>query len=767
MKAKLEEKSGYISYNTGGLNFKFHKDPFAVEIVKGQTSITGNKKMEGRGFYLKRKNIEKKEILDTIEGYNFDNECLTIELLSNSDTKVTLNVSEKLDYVVNFSFENTTAKDKDEISSFAADWEIKEGDHFYGFGERFGSIDKKGEKVDLWVKNGSYPGATYKPIPFFMSPRGYGMMINTNYRCICKMGEIDDSNKYSIINMDSQLEINFIYGPEMKDILDRYLEIVGKPNSPQKYFFGPWKSRDWKVENQESVYEDLNTQRELDISGTIKLIDAGWETEYHTFKFDEGKYPDYKKMINDASKKGYKIVLWISPWIMSGTEAYKNAKEKGYFIKKEDGSVYVNKLGNSPTLRGSVLDFTKPEVVKWWQDNLREVMDLGIVGFKTDFGEQVPVDAVFDNGKTGEEMHNIFPELYNRLTWEVVKEKDGILFARSAWHGSQKYSGIWAGDQAPGFAPWSGLPSVISAGLSAGMSGFPYWASDIGGYFGKPSKEVFIRWAQFGAFSPIMQIHGKGEHAPWNFDSETLIIYKNYAQLHMRLLSYIDKYSKRAAKTGEPIMKALPFAYQEDKKVHELECARYEYLFGEEILVAPIYYGGNYKKVYLPEGKWLDWWTGEEYDGCQEIEYIASLKRIPLFIKKGSIIPLLPAGIETILPVESKNIKNEVDKLIYEIYPSEEPTFSLDEGSTIEVKEIQNQTEIKISNPGLKEMELNIIDGLDKEIKSFSGCNIVDTGKEYPAVSGVDPDRVVHEGFKIVIAPQKVDIKIILESEGK
>jgi len=214
-------------------------------------------------------------------------------------------------------------------------------------------------------------------------------------------------------------------------------------------------------------------------------------------------------------------------------------------------------------------------------------------------------------------------------------------------------------------------------------------------------------------------------------------------------------------------MKALPFAYQKDKKVHELESNKYEYLYEEEILVAPIYYGGNYKKVYLPKGQWIDWWTGEEYEGNQEIEYIASLKRIPLFIKKGSIIPLLPTGIETILPVDNKNIKNKVDKLIYEIYPAEEATFSLEEGQTIEVKKIRNQIKIKINNPRLKKIELNIIDGLEKEIKSFSGCDIIDIGKAYPAVSGVDSDKVEHEGFKIIIAPKEEDIKIKLESEEK
>ena len=766
MKVKLEKNKEYISYLSKDLKIKFYKDPFAVEFFRTGDMITGNKKMNGQGFYINHADDVSRDFLKNIEDYNFQDGILNIYLKSNANSKIKLMVSKKMDSVINFKLQKCKEEDKPKISSFASEWEIKEDDHFYGFGERFGKLDKRGEKVDLWVENGSYPGSTYKPIPFFMTPRGYGIMIDTNSRCICNMGTAEEEKKYSLINMDSQLEFNFIYGPKMKDILDKYLEIVGKPYSPQKYFFGPWKSRDWKIENQDTVYEDLNIQRELDISGTIKLIDAGWETEYHTFKFDENKYPEYKKMIKDADDKGYKIVLWISPWIMKGTEAFQEAKMKGFFIKNKDGSAYVNQLGNSPTLRGSVLDFTNPKVIQWWKNNLREVMELGIVGFKTDFGEQVPGDAVFDNGKSGKEMHNIFPEIYNRITWEVVKEKDGILFARSAWHGSQQYPAIWAGDQSPGFAPWSGLPSVINAGLSAGMSGFPYWASDIGGYFGKPAKEVFVRWAQFGAFSPIMQIHGKGEHDPWNFDSETMIIYKNYAQLHTRLLSYIDKYSKRAAQTGEPIMKALPFAFQDDKNVHQLDWAKRQYLFGEEILVAPFYYGGDFRKVYLPKGKWIDWWTGKEYTGQQLIEYTAPLKIIPLFIKKGSIIPLLPDGIETILPAKSKSINNQADKITYEVYPGNESCKFKDKDATVLIKSNNNTIDISINNKNLKEIEINLINKTDIEIKSFTGCNIIDVGEGLPAVAKIDPDNVTHRGYKINISPQQKEITLKLESEG-
>ena len=330
-------------------------------------------------------------------------------------------------------------------------------------------------------------------------------------------------------------------------------------------------------------------------------------------------------MIAQLHAHGNYLMVWISPWMAVGNgadpdEAFYECAQRGYLIKNAAGEVYVHNLANNPMLVGSCIDFTNPEAAVWWQANIRRLARMGVSGFNTDFGEQVPEDAIFYDGRTGREMHNVYPVLYNQLTYEAAQEgQAGVLLARSGWHGSQGFSAIWAGDQSSDFADTSGLRTAIIAGQSAGLSGFPYWTSDIGGYFGDPTDEVYARWAQLGAFSPIMMIHGAGRREPWTFSEQTLAIYRRYAQLHIDLFPYIQAYAAQAAQTGLPIMRAMPLEYPQDPNVWGQQ-AEHQYCFGSELLVAPIYYGFSRERlVYLPPGEWrdfLDWGSSPGRADC-------------------------------------------------------------------------------------------------------------------------------------------------------
>ncbi|MBV9545367.1 MAG: glycoside hydrolase family 31 protein [Chloroflexi bacterium] len=276
----------------------------------------------------------------------------------------------------------------------------------------------------------------------------------------------------------------------------------------------------------------------------------------------------------------------------------------------------------------------------WWQSQLRRLLDMGVRGFKTDFGEQIPADAVFSDGRTGAELHNSYPVLYNRATWEVVREYDGILLGRSGWAGSQAYPAVWAGDQTSDFSPWNGLPTAIVAGQSAGWSGFPYWGSDVGGYFGAPDDEVFVRWTQFAALTPIMESHGLGVREPWLFAPSTLETYRAFAALHARLAPYTQSAASEAFRTGLPIMRAMALSFPELPDIHQ-DWVQYQYLYGPDLLVAPVYSWGRRRQVLFPPGEWIDFFSGARYAGPSTVEVPARLESLPLFVRAGTLLPLL------------------------------------------------------------------------------------------------------------------------------
>ncbi|MGE5675723.1 MAG: TIM-barrel domain-containing protein [Mycobacterium leprae] len=561
-------------------------------------------------------------------------------------------------------------------------------EHFFGFGEKFNAVDQRGRLVDLYVRNGASGDETYKPIPFWMSTAGYGCALVTERRAWVAAAHPLEPDAVVATVEGAELEAVLFTGGSLKELLTAYTGWVGRPPCPEPWVFGPWKSRDWRVEDGASVRVDLERQRELGLAATVKLIDAGWTTEPNNFIWDRVKYPDPDGLIQDARRMGYEVVLWVCSWFIQGTTIWSQLAESGFFCRKADGTPYVHRLANSPDLLGSMLDFTNPDAIAWWQAGIRGLMEMGVRGIKTDFGEQIPADAVCWDGRSGEIMHNLYPRLYNEATWAVVSKYNGILLARSAWAGSQRFPGIWAGDQTADFAPWSGLPSVIRAGQSAGLSGFPYWASDIGGYFSSPTPDCFTRWAEFGAFSPIMQIHGLGEHDPWNMGAEALAIYRRFADLRCRLFPYIYTCAQTAAQTGLPIMRALPLEFEEDPGVYANDFATFQYMFGPDLLVAPVAWDSmRQRRVYLPAGAdWVDLWTGEEHPGGTILYAQTPQERIPVYVRKGAILPLQ----QNAMPLGSS------DREI-RIYPNGDSAVTLYDGTTYTFQATGAQVRVAVS----------------------------------------------------------------------
>lgn len=521
-------------------------------------------------------------------------------------------------------------------------------EHFYGFGETYGELDQRGKELRLWVENGCVRDLSYKPVPFYVSSAGYGIYLEHRELIYARMATPDIGGRVQLKVASGELNVYRFEADDIPGIIDRYTTIVGKPTLPPPWFFGAWKSRDWRTENQSSVLLDLTKQRELGIPCSVKLIDAAWERELNDFRFHPDKFPDFGAVMETARRLDYQVVLWISPWVAEWTDIYKELDAKGFFPRTPDGRTYVHRLGNSPNLLGSMIDFTNPDAVRWWQERIESLMELGVRGIKTDFGEQVPEDAVFHDGSTGKTMHNYYPVLYNRVTHDVVKRYNGILLGRSAWAGSQAFTGIWAGDQTADFAPRSGMLATIFAGQSVGVCGFPYWGSDIGGYFGTPDREVFIRWTQYAAFTPCMELHGLGERDPWDMDAEALEQYKRYASLHTRLLPYLYPLAIEGSERGLPMMRAMMIHYNDDPNVHRLPCVGYQYMLGKDMLVAPVFFEGGNRELYLPEGAWIDLWSGSKREGPWHGRVRAPLDETPVWLRAGVVIPLLSDGTETI-----------------------------------------------------------------------------------------------------------------------
>lgn len=575
----------------------------------------------------------------------------------------------------------------------AADLAARPDEHFLGLGERFNQVDQRGQNIELWVTNAASGGLTYKPVPFYISSAGYGLLIDTGARTILRLATPDDPTIVSIRPNAAAVALRLIPSATPAEILARYTALAGRPSRPPMWAFGPWKSRDWMQETEATAREDADEGRRHGLAGTVKLIDAAWQACYQSFTFHPDRFPRPEEMIRHIRGRGYRLVLWVAPWIVKDaepSETYRECAQRGLFIRRPDGQPYVHRLANSPTFVGSCLDFTNGETIAWWQAHIVRLAQMGVDGFKTDFGEQIPEDAVFADGRTGRELHNIYPRLYNQATAAALAQvTNGILLARSAWHGSQPFSALFAGDQSSDFGPATGLPSVIVAGQNAGLSGFPFWACDIGGYFGVPTDEVFVRWAQFGAFCPIMQIHGTGCREPWQFSPATLATYRRYAQLRMDLLPYVYTLAQQAVETGLPLMRALPLAFPDDGGVWD-DVAAHEYCFGEQLLVAPVYYGlDRFRYLYLPTGGWRDFWTGEWREGGRTYRVPADLETIPVHARAGAIIPWLDPSAETCVPTDDLATRQAGPDLRLTLYPGADGRFTLYDGTRFTWREAE------------------------------------------------------------------------------
>lgn len=517
-------------------------------------------------------------------------------------------------------------------------FELAPGEHLYGLGEQFTNFDKRGERVESWHVEplGTETERAYKNVPFHLSTRGYGLLVDTTARVRYDLGRASTASATVDVH-DDELAMVFFYGPQFGDVLETYTALTGRPDRPPKWSFGVWMSR-LGYRSREQLEAVAARLREEEIPCDVIHLDPFWMRERCScdLRWDTEQFPDPEGMIAGLHDEGFRVSLWEHPHVPVGTAAFETAAAEGYLVEDGTGSPYVMDRTCQGDYRGGIVDFTDPAAVEWWQDRHRDLLAMGVDTFKTDYGEYVPEDAVFANGQSGRTMHNAYPYLYNRAVYEVVREErgaDGLVWARSAWTGSQRFPVHWGGDPQTTF---NGMAAALRGGLSASLSGFGFWSHDVGGFRGEPTEELYVRWAQFGLLSSHTRCHGTTPREPWAFGERATEIFRTYARLRYRLLPYVYTYAEVAARTGLPVVRPLVLAHQDDETARDVDD---QFLLGESLLVAPVFEGATTASVYLPDGEWVDHWTGERHEGPGRIAVEAPLERMPLFVRAGSVVP--------------------------------------------------------------------------------------------------------------------------------
>jgi len=511
---------------------------------------------------------------------------------------------------------------------------IYPGEGIYGLGEQFGPLNKIGQTIGLWHSEGvgNTAGRIYKSIPFFMSTRGYGVFINESKPVTFWVG----SKEYckNQIAIEGGLIDYYFFAGSFKDILNNYTDLTGKASVPPRFSFGVWMSR-ITYSSQQEVLKVARKLRDMRFPCDVIHIDTGWFDEEWRCDWQFGKknFPAPQEMFRELREMGFRVSLWQTPYVLDETAAFKEATEKKILAKNRAPFVFVGKYPAHP------IDFSNPEAVTWYQGKLKELFAAGAAVIKADFGEGIEPAMEFKE-YPGRGMHNLYPLLYNKAAFEVSEETfgQGVIWARSAYAGSQRYPVHWSGDNSSNF---ENLLCSLRGGLSLGMCGFTYWSQDTGGFVGIPSDELYIRWTQLSIFQSHMRYHGcpPRYREPWNYEPATQEIVRRFLNLRYQLIPYLYTEAQIASQKGLPLLSPLVIEFQNDPNVRRIED---QFMCGRNLLIAPILTADKMRSVYIPEGTWFDFWTDEQLRGPRWVTLTCDLEDIPVFARAGSVLPLGP-----------------------------------------------------------------------------------------------------------------------------
>lgn len=511
---------------------------------------------------------------------------------------------------------------------------LSPNERIFGCGESFTSLNKVGQKVHLYVTDPQGPetDGMYKPVPFYFSNRGYGIFMHTSAPVTCDFGS-SYIGAQRLFMGDETMDF-FIFFGEPKDILNAYTNVTGKSPMLPLWTFGTWMSRITYF----SQREGLDVAREIrsnKIPADVIHFDTGWfgvdwQCDY---EFAKDRFPDPVAMLRSMKKDGFHVCLWQLPYF---------TPKNRYFKELVEGDMHVkNPMGGMP-YEDAVLDLSNPKTVKWYQDKIGSLIDQGVGAIKCDFGEAAPFNGLYASGKTGFYEHNLYPLRYNMALWNAVKEHsgEGVIWARSAWAGSQRYPLHWGGDAATNNI---GMLGDLRGGLSFGLSGFSFWSHDMGGFVTASPEDIYRRWLPFGFLSSHTRAHGAPPTEPWLISESFINAFRQSAEMKYKLMPYVYAQAKECSNKGLPMVRALFVEFPHDAGAWLVED---EYMFGSQILVAPLLESGNSRECYLPKGKWIDYQTGKVYEGGYQTIVVGDIPCV-ILVRDGALIPQVPVAQST------------------------------------------------------------------------------------------------------------------------
>ncbi|OJJ47974.1 hypothetical protein ASPZODRAFT_95058 [Penicilliopsis zonata CBS 506.65] len=531
-----------------------------------------------------------------------------------------------------------------------AELDLGVGEKLYGLGERFGPLVKNGQTVDIWNEDGGTSSEqAYKNIPFYISSRGYGVFVNTPGKVSLEL-QSERTTRVNISVPAEELEYLIVYGPTPKEILNRYTALTGRPSLVPAWSYNLWLTTSFTTNyDEQTVTGFLDGFRERDIPLGVFHFDCFWMKSYQwcDFEFDTDMFPDADGYLKRLRERGLHISVWINPYVGQASPLFDQGKQNGYFIKRTDGSVWQWDMWQAGM---AIVDFTNPAACDWYAGYLRRLMEMGVDTFKTDFAERIPFrNVVYHDGSDPARMHNYYALLYNRVVYETMISVHGrsqsLLFARSSAPGGQAFPVHWGGDCESTF---EAMAESLRGGLSLMLSGYIFWASDIGGFEGTPPPALYKRWVQFGLLSSHSRLHGSSSfRVPWIYGEDCSAVLRDCIKRKILLTPYLLQEALAGHRSGLPIMRPLFLEFPADLNTYTLDT---QYLLGTNLLVAPVFSEDGSVTFYVPrtpqdtQGKWVSWFDhSKTYESGTWYTETHDFDTLPILVRPGSVTPLNPS----------------------------------------------------------------------------------------------------------------------------
>ncbi|WP_458414486.1 glycoside hydrolase family 31 protein [Schinkia sp. CFF1] len=602
--------------------------------------------------------------------------------------------------------------------------DMEQDDHFYGFGEKTGFLDKRGEQLTMWNSDVYAPhnpetDPLYQSIPYFMTVRNgkaHGIFFDNTWKTTFDLKNAEQENTYSFSAAGGQLDYYVLAGPTPKDVIEQYTDLTGRMPLPPKWALGYHQSKySYKSEQEVRALAETFKQKQIPIDAIH--LDIHHMDGYRVFTFDQSAFPNPKELLSELKSNGIHVVPIVDPGVKKDPSypIYREGVLGNHFCRYIEGDLYLDEVW--PEI-SAFPDFTKTETKNWWGEKHSFYTDLGIEGIWNDMNEPavfnetktMDTEVIHANDgdlKTHEELHNIYGLLMGKATYEGLQKqlqgKRPFLLTRAGFAGIQRYAAVWTGDNR---SFWEHLEMSLPMCMNLGLSGIPFCGPDVGGFAHNSNGPLLTRWMQVGAFTPFFRNHNALDSVaqePWAFGEKYEKIIKKYIDLRYQWLPYFYSLFREASELGIPVMRPLLLEYPNDPYVTNLSD---EYLIGDNVLIAPIMKPDTYHRVvYLPQGDWVDYWSDEIISGGTHILTEASLEILPIFIKKGTMIALGARKQSTMVPETNMQIHlypDDKGEASYTLYDDDGETFAYQKGhyflKQITCQYSQHSIEVSIKN---------------------------------------------------------------------